>query len=62
VTFHCKEIDILLTILYLIASFNNEDIKNSGLPEFLFDLVIRLKEHFTKTFPLKKVGLVLYQI
>lgn len=54
--FYCKEIDIHLTILYLIVSFNNEDIKNGGLPEFLFDLVVRLKEHFTKTFPLKKVG------
>lgn len=26
------------------------------LAEFLFDLVVRLKEHFTKTFPLKKVN------
>lgn len=53
--FHCKEIDIHLTILYLIMSFNQEDIQDGGLPEFLFDLVVRLKEHFTKTFPLKKV-------
>ncbi|KAL9558318.1 hypothetical protein PS6_001378 [Mucor atramentarius] len=60
--FHCKEIDIHLTILYLIMSFNQEDIQDGGLPEFLFDLVVRLKEHFTKTFPLKKLMLVLYKV
>lgn len=55
VKFHCKEIDIHLTILYLMVSFNQQGIQDAGLSEFLFDLVVRLKEHFTKTFPLKKV-------
>lgn len=55
VKFHCKEIDIHLTILYLMVSFNQQDIQDAELSEFLFDLVVRLKEHFTKTFPLKKV-------
>lgn len=53
---YCKEIDIYLTILYLVIEFNKEKgLEEYYLAEFLFDLVIRLKEHFTKTFPLKKV-------
>ncbi|KAL9538658.1 hypothetical protein MBANPS3_010767 [Mucor bainieri] len=62
VIFFCKEIDIHLTILYLMVSFNQEGIQDAGLSEFLFDLVVRLKEHFTKTFPLKKLMLVLYKV
>ncbi|KAI8645242.1 hypothetical protein BD408DRAFT_441073 [Parasitella parasitica] len=62
VTFHCKEIDMYLTILFLIVSFNKKDIEDGGLSEFLFDLVIRLKEHFTKTFPLKKLMIALHKV
>ncbi|CEP19150.1 hypothetical protein [Parasitella parasitica] len=62
VVIHCKEIDIHLTILFLIVSFNKEGIKDGGLSEFLFDLVVRLKEHFTKTFPLKKLMLALHKV
>ncbi|KAK4511580.1 uncharacterized protein ATC70_012796 [Mucor velutinosus] len=62
VKFHCKEIDIHLTVFYLIVSFNQEGIQDAGLSEFLFDLVVRLKEHFTKTFPLKKLMLVLHKV
>lgn len=53
---YCKEIDIYLTILFLVIEFNkHRELEEYRLPEFLFDLVVRLKEHFTKTFPLKKV-------
>jgi hypothetical protein len=40
----------------VVESNKDEDqLLDYGLAEFLFDLVVRLKEHFTKTFPLKKV-------
>lgn len=51
----CKEIDIYLTIMFMVILFNKDELEEYRLPEFLFDLVVRLKEHFTKTFPLKKV-------
>lgn len=40
----------------MIILFNKDRLEEYRLPEFLFDLVVRLKEHFTKTFPLKKVN------
>lgn len=53
---YCKEIDIYLTILYFVVLCNSsKEMEEYHLIEFLFDLVVKLKEHFTKTFPLKKV-------
>ncbi|KAI9484133.1 MAG: hypothetical protein EXX96DRAFT_166153 [Benjaminiella poitrasii] len=59
----CKEIDLYLTILFMVLIFNkeNEVLKNYEIIEFLFDLVVRLKEHFTKTFPLKKLMMTLHK-
>ncbi|KAI7889509.1 uncharacterized protein EV154DRAFT_514478 [Mucor mucedo] len=60
---YCKEIDIYLTILFMIFEFNKDrSLEEYQLPEFLFDLVVRLKEHFTKTFPLKKLMSTLFKI
>ncbi|KAI9254396.1 hypothetical protein EDC94DRAFT_241005 [Helicostylum pulchrum] len=61
VVLFCKEIDIYLTIMFMIILFNKDQLEEYRLPEFLFDLVVRLKEHFTKTFPLKKLMLNLYK-
>lgn len=53
---YCKEIDIYLTILFLVVECNlDKEMEEYQLIEFLFDLIVKLKEHFTKTFPLKKV-------
>jgi hypothetical protein len=48
-----------LTILYVVIGANRDttpfSIGEYYIAEFLFDLVVRLKEHFTRNFPLKKV-------
>lgn len=59
VNLYCHEIDMHLTILFLIALFNPLQEDEERLVECLLNLVVRLKEHFTKSFPLKKVSKVL---
>lgn len=61
----CKEVDVCLTILYLITISNRQSsilLQETQLVEFLFELVVRLKEHFTKAFPLKKLMLNVWKI
>ncbi|KAI7903636.1 uncharacterized protein BX663DRAFT_507156 [Cokeromyces recurvatus] len=63
ITLYCKEIDLYLTILFMVLIFNKEkeSLKKYKLVEFLFDLIVRLKEHFTRTFPLKKLMMILHK-
>ncbi|KAG1147525.1 hypothetical protein G6F37_003751 [Rhizopus arrhizus] len=61
----CKEIDMYLTILYLVIISNRQNnilLQETQLAEFLFDLIVQLKEHFTKAFPLKKLMLNVWKI
>lgn len=54
-----------LTILYLVIISNRQNnilLQETQLAEFLFDLIVQLKEHFTKTFPLKKLMLNVWKI
>ncbi|OBZ89007.1 Striatin-interacting protein 1 [Choanephora cucurbitarum] len=62
VNLYCHEIDMHLTILFLIALFNPLQEDEERLVECLLNLVVRLKEHFTKSFPLKKLMLTLHKM
>ncbi|KAI8971229.1 hypothetical protein BDB01DRAFT_510078 [Pilobolus umbonatus] len=63
----CMEIELLLTILYTVVDHNR--LHNDGftiaeyqLSEFLFDMLVRLREHLTKPFLLKKLVLCLHKV
>ncbi|KAI8992187.1 hypothetical protein BDF20DRAFT_909855 [Mycotypha africana] len=61
----CKEIDMNLTILYMVIQFNHEKkerIKEANLLETLFNFIIRLKEYFTSAFPLRKLMLTIQRL
>ncbi|KAI8384054.1 hypothetical protein BD560DRAFT_345958 [Blakeslea trispora] len=57
---YCQEIDMYLTVLYLVSLYNPVDEKDQTV-ECLLDLVIRLRDRFTKSFPLKKLIMTLHR-
>ncbi|KAG1176315.1 hypothetical protein G6F70_006432 [Rhizopus microsporus] len=61
----CKEFDIYLTVMYLVIICNKQEsisLQEYQVAESLFHLIVRLKEHFTKAFPLKKLMLVVWKV